>query len=56
MTGIMFFTLSFTGLLRVSEEEEARGLDLTEHEGPAYMIENTIGGPPKKKASVVPVV
>ena len=56
MTAIMFFTLSFTGLLRVSEEEEARGLDLTEHEGPAYMIENTIGGPPKKKAAVVPVV
>ena len=54
MTGIMFFTLSFTGLLRVSEEEEARGLDMTEHEGPAYMIEKTSGGP--KKAAVVPVV
>merc|ERR1711988_411574 len=34
-------------ILRVSEEEEARGLDMTEHEGPAYMIEKTSGGPKK---------
>ena len=48
---ILFFTLSLTGLLRVSEEEEDRGLDVTEHEGPAYRIEKNEGGPPKKKST-----
>jgi Amt family ammonium transporter len=50
-SSVLFFTLSMLGLLRVSEEEEDRGLDLTEHEGPAYRIEKNEGGPPKKKST-----
>ena len=33
MSSILFFSL-LAGLLRVSEEEEMNGLDLSEHEGP----------------------
>ena len=49
--------LSQFGLLRVSEEEEEQGLDISEHEGPAYVIATTYGGPPMKvvsKAAVTP--
>ena len=46
------------GLLRVSEDEEEQGLDVSEHEGPAYVIAGSFGGPPvkvvSKKAAVVP--
>ena len=57
-TTILFLSLSFTGLLRVSEEEEEQGLDVNEHEGPAYVIVDKFGGPPKVvcKAAVVPAV
>lgn len=42
-TGLLFGTLSYFELLRVPEEEERAGLDVSEHEGPAYVI---YGGPP----------
>jgi Amt family ammonium transporter len=56
-TVLLFFSLSQFGLLRVSEEEEEQGLDISEHEGPAYVIATTYGGPPMKvvsKAAVTP--
>ena len=57
-TALLFFSLSQFGLLRVSEEEEEQGLDISEHEGPAYVIATTYGGPPMKvvsKAAVTPL-
>lgn len=47
---ILFFTLNAVGLLRADPEEESRGLDVSEHEGPAYMI---VGGPAATKPSAI---
>jgi len=57
MSSILFFSLSFAGLLRVSEEEEMNGLDLSEHEGPAYRHSSSSPTPVKSKkaAAVEPV-
>ena len=57
MSSILFFSLSFAGLLRVSEEEEMNGLDLSEHEGPAYRHSSWSPTPVKSKkaAAVEPV-
>ena len=35
-SGIMFGGIKAAGLLRVSEEEELQGLDLSEHGAPGY--------------------
>ena len=57
-TAILFFSLAMMGLLRVSEDEEEQGLDVSEHEGPSYVIAGSFGGPAvkvvSKKAAVVP--
>ncbi len=36
LTGILFVALKFTGNLRISEEDEHRGLDASKHGGSAY--------------------
>lgn len=43
LTGILFATLKFFGKLRISEEDEHRGLDASKHGGSAY---NTDGMKP----------
>lgn len=59
-TGLLFGTLAYFGVLRVAEDEEMAGLDIIEHEGPAYVIVSRTGGPPsptkKKKHSSAVVV
>jgi len=54
-TGALFATLSFFDLLRVSDREEEEGLDVSEHESPAYVIIGMQGGPPMKKNSMASV-
>lgn len=54
MSGLLFFGLSAAGMLRISDEEEETGLDLNEHEGPAYIIVDMYGGPPPMKKSTSP--
>ncbi len=43
--GLLFYTIKKTIGLRVSEEEELRGLDITEHGSPGYAYDSTsVGG------------
>lgn len=39
-SGVVFYGLSALGMLRVSEEEELVGVDITHHGGPAYPIDD----------------
>jgi Amt family ammonium transporter len=36
LSGILFFALKMLGVLRISEEDEHRGLDMSKHGGSAY--------------------
>ena len=38
--GILFALLKWKGMLRVSEEHEMKGLDVTEHDEPSYTMDN----------------
>ncbi|KAJ9526932.1 hypothetical protein QJQ45_025361 [Haematococcus lacustris] len=54
-TGILFFALKMFNLLRISEEEEHRGLDASKHGGSAYNTDvygRTVGVSPKAEVSV----
>lgn len=39
-TGILFYTLNFFGMLRISAEEEEAGMDISRHKGSAYDIKD----------------
>ncbi|GFH06636.1 ammonium transporter [Haematococcus lacustris] len=55
LTGILFFVLKMFNLLRISEEDEHRGLDASKHGGSAYNHDvngRTVGVRPKGEALV----
>ena len=57
LMAILFFALKTVGLLRADPHDEDAGMDISEHEGPAYVIAVPAGGPPpsfeKPKAAAI---